>query len=93
MKKIFYRVKKGETLFDICTRFSLPIMAVISTNNLTKEVSEGDILYLETENRRVYVVTPKDSYESIEKKLSVCKEQLISLNQVPYVFYGLRIYY
>lgn len=93
MKKIFYRVKKGETLLEICNRFAMPITAVIKSNSLIKEVCEGDILYLEIENRRVYAVTPKDSYESLEKKLLVCKQELMDLNQTPYLFYGLKIYY
>lgn len=93
MKKIFYRVKKDETLIEICNRFSLPITAVINNNSLTKEVCEGDMLYLEIGNSRVYTVTPKDSYESVSQKLCVCKQELIEINKVPYIFYGLKIYY
>ena len=92
MKKFFYRVKKGETLLSICKEFSVPIMKVISDNKLEKDVCEGDILYIHTENRKVYSVLPCDDMESIAEKFCLSKKELMDINGIPYVFYGIDIY-
>ena len=92
MKKFFYRVKKGETLSIICRRFCIPVTKVIKDNSLLCEISEGDILFLEKGNKRVYSVKPMDTIDSIAKEFCVSKEELVSFNGTPYVFYGLDIY-
>lgn len=91
MKKFFYRVREGDTLTGLSIKFSIPICWLIKCNNLTAEVSAGDLLYVESVERALYRVKPFDTAESIGKKFGVSPEKILSENGVPYLFYGLAI--
>ncbi len=57
----FYRVKKGQTLNDIAKAFSLPIRLLAASNNLTEEVSEGQILSIPRTEGNLYTVRGGES--------------------------------
>ena len=88
MEKFFYRVKKGDTLFTVSLKFSIPTSIIIDDNNLKKEIEEGDILYLSEPNGFSYVVKAGDTAESIADKFSVNPTELLLKNKTPYFFYG-----
>ncbi len=91
MKKIFYRVNEGETLFSVCEKLGVPPVVVIKENNLKQEVAAGDILYIEQGDYYIYKVTPFDTAKSIAQKFNISEEKLLSDNSVSYVFYGLSV--
>lgn len=91
MKKIFYRVNEGETLFSVCEKLGVPPVTVIKENNLKNEISFGDLLYIEQGDCFIYKVTPFDTAKSIAQKFGISEEKLLRDNNVPYLFYGLII--
>lgn len=92
MKKFFYRVEPFETALSVSQKFSLPVTALIKQNNLRNEISEGDLLYIETDERTLYRVKPFETATSVGKKFNISPEKILSDNGVPYLFYGLIIY-
>ena len=91
MKKIFYRVNSGDTLLSIAERFNIPATKIIKTNNLSCEVLEGDMLYLESEDCRLYKVQPTDTLQSIAQKFCTTEQAILDENGIDYIFYGLLI--
>ena len=91
MKKFFYRVKKGDTVLKLSDTFSLPPTKIVKLNNLKSEILEGDLLYLETDNRTVYTVSLTDTLNSIATKFNTTPEKILNDNGVPYLFYSLKI--
>ena len=92
MEKFFYRVKKGDTLYKLSAEFSLPPVKIISLNNLSHEISEGDILLLEQNSSKVYSVRLNDTLDSIAERFNTSPEKILLDNQIPYIFYGLKIF-
>lgn len=91
MKKFFYRVNSGDTLVSVAEKFSLPITSLIKLNALSSDISEGDLLYVESTEQTLYRVKPFDTAESLGEKFGVPPEKILSDNGVPYLFYGLLI--
>lgn len=89
MEKILYRVEKDDTLFSIAQKFSASVTKIISDNNLTEQVSEGDLLLIE--KCRVYAVRPLETIDDIVKKFDISKEEFFAKNKVEYVYYGLTV--
>ena len=92
MKKLFYRVQKGDTLKRISLKFSVPEQKLIMDNALSQEVLEGDILYVEKLDLKTYLVRPLDTIDVISKKFGVDKEKILSVNEIDYVYMGQVIY-
>ena len=93
MKKFFYRVKKEDNLFSLCDKFNLCPFKLISDNNLTCEIQDGDLLYIEQFQSSLYKVKPFESLESLSKKFNVSMDELKKINgNLPFVYYGLNIY-
>ncbi len=90
MKKIFYRVKKGDSLLSIAREFETPVFSIIKNNYLDSEVQEGDML-LVVKPKKCYKVEPFDTYYSISQKFGIKEEELKNINQISYLFYGLNI--
>ena len=90
MKKFFYRVQQGDTLNLIAQKFSAPIGRLIYNNNLTKEVSAGDIILVE-QAKNVYVVKPLDKLEDLAKKLKLTPQEILDKNHIEYIYCGLLI--
>ena len=90
MKKIFYRVKKNDTLSSIAREFKQSIFSIIKENMLSSDVDEGDMLILDLE-QTTYTVLPLDTFESVSKKIGVSVEKLKELNNIPYLICGTQI--
>ncbi len=90
MKKILYRVKEGDTLFSVCNEFGVAPLLVVKDNLLCEEICEGDMLVLEG-NGEIYTVDAGETFSSVSRKLGVEEETLRRLNDLPYLFYGLKI--
>ena len=91
MKKIFYRVSEGDSIFDIALAFNIPPTVIIKQNNLAREVEAGDMLYFECEDCTLYKVQPCDTLFSIAKKFNTTEQKILEDNCVPYIFCGLII--
>ena len=91
MKKIFYRVNSGDTLLSIAERFNIPATKIIKTNNLSCEVLEGDMLYLEIEDCRLYKVQPNDTLSALANRFCTTEQAILDENGIDYIFYGLLI--
>ena len=93
MTKFFYRVEQGETLFGVSNKLSVPCFKIIRQNNLTREIEQGDLLYIEksSEKGKFYKVKPFDTLDSVCEKFCVDKQELAEKNGVDYLFYGLII--
>ena len=93
MKKIFYRVEDGDTVFSLAERFSVSVGVIIAQNNLKKEIETGDMLYIEVdESKTAYKVQPFDTVVSVGRKFNVPPEKILFDNGVSYLFYGLIIF-
>ena len=57
----FYRVKRGQTLKDVAKAFSCPERLLASLNNLTEEVTEGEILLIPDTEGNLYTVRGGES--------------------------------
>jgi LysM repeat protein len=91
MKKFFYRVNSGDTVLGIAERFNIPVTKIIKTNNLSCEVLEGDMLYLECEDCHLYKVQPTDTLQSIAQKFCTTEQGILDENGIEYIFYGILI--
>lgn len=91
MKKIFYRVNLGDTILSVAERFNIPPTKIISDNNLTGEIEQGDMLYLESEQCTLYKVKPTDTLSSIAKKFKVSEQKILKDNGIEYIFCGLLL--
>ncbi len=90
MKKILYRVQRGDTLFSVCEKFGVSPLVTAEENVLDGEITEGDMLVL-SEKEELYSVKPLDTFASISSKFGITEERLRKMNNVPYLFYGLTI--
>jgi hypothetical protein len=93
MKKFFYRVCRGDSLLSVCNRLNSPVFAVIKNNNITREIKEGDLIYIESfEN--AYKVLPCEDLPSLAKRLNIEESEILLKNgNPPYLYYGLTIYF
>ena len=93
MKKTVYRVPNNQTLSAIASEFNIPECVIIKLNNLTGEVSSGDLLYIESSDEfTVYQVLPTDTLENLAVKFGVPTDEILSINGVPYIYAWQRIY-
>ena len=81
-----------DSALSVSQKFSLPVTTLIKLNNLSKEISEGDLLYIETSERTLYRVKPFETAKMVGEKFNIPPEKILSDNGVPYLFYGLIIY-
>ena len=93
MKKFFYRVQKGDGLLTISEKLSVPVGLIITLNALAVEPTEGDLLYIERDERlKIHTVGINDTIESLARHYCTTPEKILSNNAVDYLFYGLKIY-
>lgn len=82
-KDFIYRVEQNENLITIANKFKIPESRIVFENNLTsKELKQGDLLYISCENSHIYVVKPLDTIEKIANKFNVTKEFIIKKNNL-----------
>ena len=93
MEKFFYRVENKDTVFSVCQKFQIPPTVLIKLNGLNKEISCGDLLYIEKPACKTYKVKPFDTVELVAKELGLNKTELLEKNGLEYLFYGISIIY
>lgn len=91
MKNFCYRVQQGDTLYLIADRFNIPVTLLIKENNLSREIEEGDILYLIPCETDLYVVKPTDTLLTIADSFNKPPEKILEDNAVPYIYVGLKL--
>jgi len=91
MKKFFYRVADGDSVFSVAERFNVPIAILIKDNNLTRDLIAGDLLYIERAECRVYKVMPCDTLCGLARKFNTTEQKILSDNNIEYIFYGITI--
>ena len=92
MKKFFYRVTEGDSIVKLSVSFNIPPMRIIELNGLLEEIESGDLLYLEQEEREIYIVKVGDSLEELANEWKKSPSQILEENNLPYLFVGARIY-
>lgn len=91
MEKFFYRVQKGDCILSICKKFNISMGRLIFENGLKKEISAGDILFIEKSDKLIYQINPTDTLEDLAKKFNIQKEMILKNNHIPYIFCGMLI--
>ena len=91
MSKFFYRVQPLDTVSSLSKRFNIPPIKIIKDNNLSTEISGGDLLVIDKIDCRTYTVQPFDTPLSLSEKFSVSADEILTENGVDYLFYGLII--
>ena len=57
----YYRVKKGQTLWDVSLAYRLPPRLIAEFNGLKEEPQEGSILSIPPQNGNLYIVKGGES--------------------------------
>ena len=91
MEKFFYRVQAGDCIYSISERFNVPLFTIVKLNRLKKEVCAGDLLYIESGEKRIYKVKPFENADFVAKKFNLDRQKLLNDNGVSYLFYGLTL--
>ena len=91
MKKFFYRVCEGDSVFSLSEKFGISVCEIIKQNNLQSEICAGDLLYLEKVRDRPYKVNLSDTLGSLAKRFNLSEQEILEQNGISYIFYGLSI--
>ena len=84
----YYRVKSGDTLWNIARRFGVTVNQIKEVNNLKNNtLTIGDLLYIpsnetETITKDYYTVKSGDTLYSIAKKYNLTIDELKNLNNL-----------
>lgn len=57
----YYRVKRGQSLWDIAAAFRLPPRLIAACNHLNEEPQEGCVLYIPPQDGNLYIVKGGES--------------------------------
>ncbi len=88
-----HRVKKDESLKDICVKYSVFCEDLLHLNNITEEnVKEGLLMVIDIPEGKRYVVKPFDTIAKIADKFKTTEEKLMQFNNISQVFLGQIIY-
>lgn len=91
MKGFFYRVTENDTVSSVSSKFKVPQFSIVRLNNLTEEIKDGDILYLEKCDGKTYAVRPDDTVRSLSRKFGLSEAELKEKIGSDYVFYGMTV--
>ena len=93
MKKFLYRVKNGDSVCSIAQKFNISTNLLIEKNNLKGEVLPYDLLVIENNDGKVYIVGQGEDKNDILNKFNITEKEFCLFNgDIPYVFYGQKIY-
>ena len=86
-KTDYYKVKKGQTLFQIAEYFSVSEWLLVKENELTAPPSAGQILVIPKEKGNVYIVREGDT------KALLCgsEENYFRKNGTDVFYIGMRV--
>ena len=88
MKKFFYRVEKGDTIFLIAKKFCIPPTLLVFDNNLKAEVSAGDLLVIKVKDGKSYSVKALETIKEVADKFSKSEEDILEYNKTPFLYFG-----
>lgn len=84
--KIFHRVAKSESLFDIALRYGTTVHKIILLNRLTSPPIPHTVLYIEKGQNPLYIFKPSDSADKLAAKYNVSADELYKLNETSYFY-------
>ncbi len=88
-----HKVKKEESVRDICVKYSVCEEELLSANNLAEEdIKEGVLLFVSVPDGRRYVVKPFDTIRKIAEKFEVSEAAILEFNNIKQIFLGQIIY-
>lgn len=88
-----HKVKKEESVRDICVKYSVSEEELLSANNLAEEdINEGVLLFVSVPDGRRYVVKPFDTIRKIAEKFEVSETSIMEFNNIKQIFLGQIIY-
>lgn len=87
---IIHRVKKNETLTQICDYYKVSQAEIKKLNNIT-EIWEGACLFIPQKNKALYIVQPADTIKSICEKFNITEEELKKKNNITAIFIGMQL--
>ncbi len=87
---LFYKVKSGETLADVCQKFKVDEYSIKMLNKKTS-IQPFDVVLIPKPYEHMYVVKPLDTYEKIAKELGVSVEKIKEVTKGKKMFIGQRI--
>lgn len=90
MKKFFYRVREGESVFALARRFGVSPAKIIKDNLLRVEVSCGDVLFIET-GGLTHTVRPFETLADVAERYNVPPDAIAAVNGTDYLFYGITV--
>jgi len=88
-----YKVKKDESLQDVCIKYSVFKDDLLSLNNITEEnVREGLLLVIDIPDGKRYVVKPFDTITKIANKFNISEKEILDFNNISQIFLGQILY-
>ena len=91
MEQFVRRVKKGESLLELCRRCRLSPWRVIRENRLSEEPAEGELLYISEPPKRIHIAAIGETYDSIAARYGTSREKLSALNENTDIFWGMPV--
>ncbi|MGN0819199.1 MAG: hypothetical protein ACI4M6_02235 [Christensenellaceae bacterium] len=79
----FFKVTKNQTILDVAKIICVPPRIIINMNNLTENVSNGDVLIYD----RAYRLTVVD-FAFFADKSKAELERILKLNEIEYFYIG-----
>ena len=83
-------MEAGDTALSVSKRFNIPVCTLIKLNNLKKEITAGDLLYLENADK-IYHVQLFDTLLSVAEKFKISGQEIKEKNGIEYIYYGQEI--
>ena len=88
-----YKVKKDESLQDVCIKYSVFKDDLLSLNNITEEnVREGLLLVIDIPDGKRYVVKHFDTITKIANKFNISEKEILDFNNISQIFLGQILY-
>lgn len=88
-----YKVKKDESLQDVCIKYSVFKDDLLSLNNIAEEnVREGLLLVIDIPDGKRYVVKPFDTITKIANKFNIPEKEILDFNNISQIFLGQILY-
>lgn len=83
----YYKIKKGDTLYDIATRnnTTVEILSQINGINSYEYLYEGEILLIPKEGIGLYITKTGDTLENVAEESNVSVDSLIDINSNIYL--------
>ncbi|MBO8157955.1 M23 family metallopeptidase [Thermosyntropha sp.] len=79
----YYRVKSGDTLWDIAMKYGVDIKMIMAMNNINEKsiLSIGQVLVFPARNTRIHVIKPGETMWDIAMRYDISVDKLINANK------------